>query len=317
MQTAPGTPGSTSTSSSGAKAHPALRLQYVRQALIRASTARRSRGRCTQDGLVRSAKDLPVLQSHIYKPFEKAYYKRRTEVGVQPDEGHQHAEEARVAPAGPTSRRASNNEHLLLPERRQAVVPLHDDAGNQLRALTFEIIQKQLKSVGIELTAAVQLAGPSVRRQNAPVRRLGSVLFTWVGGPSSSATSQHLRLRWRPELQELLQHEGTRHLQGAGHRSTPLSGRSCSTRPRRSWSKDMPSIPLFVRPTLRDQRRRSRASLINPTQEGTPWNVRDLEAPRRRRITPTCQARPDEFQTRLRRRRGRDFVLRSGDVGPC
>ena len=58
----------------GAKAHPALKKKYVRQAII--TGINRSQLRevlYVKSGLVTSNKLMPVLQSHIYKPFEAAY----------------------------------------------------------------------------------------------------------------------------------------------------------------------------------------------------------------------------------------------------
>ena len=61
-------------------------------------------------------------------------------------------------------------------------------SGNPLRALTFEIIQKQLKSVGIELTPrfispAVLFGGGTLTSGDWQI-----VLFTFIGGPTGSAT---------------------------------------------------------------------------------------------------------------------------------
>ena len=58
----------------GAKAHPALKLKYVRQAIIQGINRAQIRDVLyIKTGLVQSAKELPVLQSNIYKPFEPQY----------------------------------------------------------------------------------------------------------------------------------------------------------------------------------------------------------------------------------------------------
>ena len=61
-------------------------------------------------------------------------------------------------------------------------------SGNPLRALTFEIIQRQLKSVGIEFTPrfispAVLFGGGTLTSGDWQ-----AVMFTFLGGPTSSAT---------------------------------------------------------------------------------------------------------------------------------
>ena len=58
----------------GAKAHPALKLKYVRQAFIQGINRAQIRDVLyIKTGLVQNVKNLPVLQSNIYKPFEPAY----------------------------------------------------------------------------------------------------------------------------------------------------------------------------------------------------------------------------------------------------
>src|SRR4030095_4687356 len=64
-------------------------------------------------------------------------------------------------------------------------------SGNQLRALAFEIMQKQLKSVGIEL---VPRFGPNtvVFGQVLPSSDWDLFLFTWLISPSNQATSNQI-----------------------------------------------------------------------------------------------------------------------------
>jgi len=136
----------------GAKAHPALKLKYVRQAIIQGINRAQVRDVLyIKTGLVQSAKELPVLQSHIYMPFEPQYktpYKRwafsqKNVIALLKKNG---------CTGGPDKPAANNSSVFSCPNVGKLSFVFTTTSGNPLRALTFEIIQKQLKSVGIELT---------------------------------------------------------------------------------------------------------------------------------------------------------------------
>ncbi len=77
----------------GPKGHPALKQAYVRQAIITGINRNQiKQALYVAPGLVANAKDLPVLQSHIFKPFESELPAQLEEVELQPEEGHLHAE---------------------------------------------------------------------------------------------------------------------------------------------------------------------------------------------------------------------------------
>ena len=81
---------------------------------------------------------------------------------------------------GPDKPSAGNTNIFRCPDVGKLSFRFTTTTGNQLRALTFEIIQRQLKSVGIELVPRFQLAGRAVRH-DAPVAATGtSCMFTWV-----------------------------------------------------------------------------------------------------------------------------------------
>src|SRR4029079_14848733 len=63
-------------------------------------------------------------------------------------------------------------------------VRFYTTSGNQLRALTFEVIQRQLKSVGIELVPRFQPAG-LLFGTTLPSSDWDLMLFTWVESPAS------------------------------------------------------------------------------------------------------------------------------------
>ena len=157
-----------------------------------------------------------------------------------------------------------------MPERRQAVVPFHTTTGNQLRALTFEIIQRQLKSVGIELVPASRRVAPF--GTTLPSRDWDLMLFAWVGSPSSSITVKDIlgcggdqndgaycnqACRGRPEP-------------GLDHPRRREAGELLNAAELKYVAKDIPSIPMFARPLYTINANKVKGVGVNPTQEGAP-----------------------------------------------
>ncbi len=172
----------------GPKGHPALKQAYVRQAIITGINRNQiKQALYVSPGLVANAKDLPVLQSHIFKPFEQ-YYKPNWAKWSFSQKKVISMLKAKGCTGGPSTPSANNNAIWSCPNVGKLSFRFTTTSGNQLRALTFEIAQKQLKSVGIEL---VPRFGPSgtVFGQVLPSGDWDIFMFTWLGGPTSSGTS--------------------------------------------------------------------------------------------------------------------------------
>ena len=166
----------------GAKGHPALKQPYVRQALIQGM----NRAQVASALYGEISKGLPALQSLIYKPFELPYKKNfaawrfnQAKV-ISTLKGH-------GCTGGPDKPSAGNDKIFSCPNVGKLSFRFHTTTGNQLRALTFEIIQRQLKSVGIELVPRFQTGGVMFGT-TLPSRDWDLMLFAWVGSPSSSIT---------------------------------------------------------------------------------------------------------------------------------
>ena len=107
----------------GEKGHPALKQPYVRQALIQGMNRQQVAGALYGE----IAKGLPPLQSLAYKPFEARLRQELRRLAVQPGQGDQPAQEPWLHRWSRQAERGQRQD-LLVPERRQAVVPvLHDD----------------------------------------------------------------------------------------------------------------------------------------------------------------------------------------------
>ena len=101
------------------------------------------------------SKGLPALQSLFFKPFETPPTRRTSPCVAFNQAKVISLLKSHGCTGGPDKPSKGNDKIFSCPNVGKLSFRFHTTTGNQLRALTFEIIQQQLKSVGIELRAAV------------------------------------------------------------------------------------------------------------------------------------------------------------------
>jgi peptide/nickel transport system substrate-binding protein len=253
----------------GPKGHPALDQPYVRQALIQGMNRPQVAGALYGE----ISKGLPALQSLIFKPFETPYQKnfqawRFNQAKVIS------TLKGKGCTGGPDRPSAGNDRIFSCPGVGKLSFRFHTTTGNQLRALTFEIIQRQLKSVGIELVPRFQTGGVMFGT-TLPSRDWDLMLFAWVGSPSSSITvkdilgcggDQNDGAYCNRALTKVLNQVST--TLDAGDRAKLLNAAEA-----KYIVKDVPSIPMFARPLYTISAAKVKGMAVNPTQEGSPWNI--------------------------------------------
>jgi peptide/nickel transport system substrate-binding protein len=256
----------------GAKGHPALRRPYVRQALITGiNRAQLREALYIRTGLVQ-AKELPVLQSHIFKPFERGYrpnwarwrFSQRNAIAIL---------KRNRCTGGPDAPTANNDRIWTCPGVGRLSFRFTTTSGNQLRALTFEIAQRQLRSVGIEL---VPRFGPSgtVFGQVLPSGDWDVFMFGWRGSPTDSATSFTLYgCGGDLNYMNYCDTKVTALLKRAQYTPDATARAALVNRAERMMVEDVPSIPLFARPGFLISNRRVAGTILNPTNQGSTWNV--------------------------------------------
>jgi peptide/nickel transport system substrate-binding protein len=253
----------------GKDGHPALKQPYVRQALIQGM----NRPQVASSLYGEIAKGLPALQSLAYKPFEPAYKKNfqawrfsQTKV-ISLLKGH-------GCTGGPDKPSKGNDKIFSCPNVGKLSFRFFTTTGNQLRALTFEIIQQQLKSVGIELQPRFQTGGVMFGT-TLPSRDWDLMLFAWVGSPSSSITlkdiygcggDQNDGAYCNRALTKVLNTVAA--TLDAGDRAKLVNDAEA-----KYMVKDIPSIPMFARPLYTINATKVKGVAVNPTQEGSPWNI--------------------------------------------
>ncbi len=257
----------------GPKGAPALKKQYVRQALILGmNRAQIRQALYVTPGIVGSAKDLPVLQSNQYKTFEQ-YYQPNYAV-------YKFSQKAVIAllkkngcTGGPNTPSASNNSIWSCPGVGKLSFRFTTTSGNQLRALTFEIIQKQLKSVGIEL---VPRFGPSatVFGSILPSGDWDLFMFNWSGSPSN--TSSNFELYGCGGDQNYMNYcnkKSSALFNKAQFTPDPTVRAGLLNTAEKLMVPDVASIPMFVAPLFLINNKNVKGAILNPTQQGSTWNA--------------------------------------------
>ena len=175
---------------------------------------------------------------------------------------------------GPSAPSASNSDIFSCPGVGKLSFRFSTTTGNQLRALTFEIIQRQLKSVGIELVPRFQPAG-LLFGTTLPSSDWDLIMFGYVQSPESKDSSKDLYACGG----------GQNYGNYCNRRATALLNKVAVTLDaaerdkildqveRQFLVKELPSIPLYARPTYVIRANGVQGPVVNPTQEGSPWNV--------------------------------------------
>jgi peptide/nickel transport system substrate-binding protein len=256
----------------GPKGHPALKQPYVRQALM----AGMNRSQVASALYGEISKGLPALQSLMFKPFETAYYKKNFAANPFSQAKVISTLKAHGCTGGPDKPSSSNDKIFSCPNVGKLSFRFFTTTGNQLRALTYEIIQRQLKSVGIELVARFQTAGVMFGT-TLPSRDWDLMLFAWVGSPSSPILSKDIYgcggdqndgAYCNRALSKVLDKVAT--TLDADQRAKLLNDAEA-----KYMVKDVPSIPMFARPLYTIHTKKLKGPVVNPTQEGSPWNISD------------------------------------------
>jgi peptide/nickel transport system substrate-binding protein len=149
-------------------------------------------------------------------------------------------------------------------------------SGNQLRQLTFEALQAQLKQVGIEIKAD---DSPNALTQRLPNGDFDIILYAWVGNPDISGLDSIYGCR--NDATNEAQQNNTGHCNKTADKLLKQANTIFNTAQQAKVTnqafaliaKDVPTIPLFQKPTYLIYKCKFRGLKENPTNEGPVWNV--------------------------------------------
>ena len=169
----------------GPQGHPALKQPYVRQALITGINRKQ-----IADALYADDRPGPAgaAEPRSSSPSRRHYKKNWAVYKFNQQKVISHAEEEGLH-RWPDKPSANNSDIFSCPNVGKLSFRFGTTTGNQLRALAFEIMQRQLKSVGIELVPRFQVAG-TLFGTTLPSGDWDLVMFTWVGSPRLAITSR-------------------------------------------------------------------------------------------------------------------------------
>jgi peptide/nickel transport system substrate-binding protein len=253
----------------GERGHPALKKKFVRQALITGM----NRNQVAEALYGTIAPGLRPVQSHIYKPFEGAYRPNFGKWAFNQTKALNYLR-SNGCTGGPSRPSANNSDIFSCPGVGRLSFRFSTTTGNQLRALTFEIIQRQLKSVGIELQARFQVAG-TLFGTTLPSSDWDLIMYTSVGSPSSPITANN---SWAcggdQNYGNYCNRAASRLLNKV---PTTLDAkeraRMLNLAESRYMANDIPSIPVYARPIFVIRKNTVKGPVVNPTNEGSPWNI--------------------------------------------
>jgi peptide/nickel transport system substrate-binding protein len=258
----------------GPKGNPALKLPYVRQALVTGMNRKQIAGTLYKE----IAPGLPQLDSLIFKPFESAYKKNFGKYAFNQQKVIQLLR-GKGCTGGPSTPSASNNDIFSCPGVGKLSFRFFTTTGNQLRALTFEIVQRQLKSVGIELVPRFQVGG-TLFGTTLPSGDWDLIMYTYVQEPDSKILAkdlyacggdQNYGAYCNRKLTNIMNRVAV--TLDAKTRDSLLNQAEA-----KYMVKDLPSIPLYARPIYVIRSTKVNGPVVNPTQEGSPWNANSWTA---------------------------------------
>jgi peptide/nickel transport system substrate-binding protein len=148
-------------------------------------------------------------------------------------------------------------------------------SGNQLRQLSFEAMQAQLKDVGIQLVADDT---PNALSQDLPNGNFDIILFAWVGTPDISGWDAIYGCRSgsdhaQDNNQGYCDQKVDRLLVAANHQLNAAQQYATTNAALAQMETQVPTIPLFQKPTYLIYRTVMSGLIENPTSEGPVWNI--------------------------------------------
>ena len=253
----------------GPRGHPALKLPYVRQALMTGINRQQ-----IASALFRTiAPGLPRLDNLVFKPFEKAGYQTHFRKWAYDPGKVISLLKGRGCTGGPSAPSDGNSSIFSCPGVGSLSFRFFTTTGNQLRTLAFEVMERQLKSVGIELIPRFQTAGV-LFGSTLPSSDWDLIMFTYGGGPDSKITSNNLYSCGADQnYGNYCDPKATKAFNAATREFDVSKRNALLNQGDAQLAEDLPSIPLYTRPKFVISTAKLSGPVLNTTSEGTPWNV--------------------------------------------
>ena len=146
-------------------------------------------------------------------------------------------------------------------------------AGNELRELAFEVIQAQLKEVGIEVKSEFGDAAVVFGSKGLVGGRYDLFMFAWVGNPDPSGSVEIHKCKGSQNFQNYCNEEVTDLLEQTDEILDPAQRAAVFNEADALMAEDLPILPLYQKPTFFAFNAKLHNAEDNPTQEGPTWNA--------------------------------------------
>ncbi|MGZ8697393.1 MAG: ABC transporter family substrate-binding protein [Gaiellaceae bacterium] len=146
-------------------------------------------------------------------------------------------------------------------------------AGNRLRELSLELIQAQAKSAGIELridNSPSRIFFPAVSDENYHI-----ALFAWVGTGDPAGQVDIYGCGGGSNWKAYCSRKVTNLFRQSDAELDAAKRRSLVLQADRIMAANLPTIPLFQKPTYFVYKSKLRGMRDNPTSAGPTWNIED------------------------------------------
>lgn len=252
----------------GAGGHPALKRKFVRQAIV--TGINRAQIRQVAYGSV--APNLPPLNNVIFKNFQDEYvghqyqpfgFSQKKAISLLRSNG---------CTGGPATPNARNQDIYSCPGVGRLSFDFHSTAGNQSREISFQVMQAQLRSVGIELKSRFTLTALTV---TLPTRNWDIMLYAWVGSPEPAGSVNIHRCGGTQNHQNYCDRGVSRLLLRSNETLNPRTRTALLNRADKMIAEDVVTLPLFARPAFVVHQKRVGGVLLNPTNTSITWNTQD------------------------------------------
>jgi peptide/nickel transport system substrate-binding protein len=252
----------------GAGGHPALKKKFVREAIVTGI----NRAQIRQVAYGQVAPNLPPLNNVIFKNFQDEYvghkyqpygFSQKKAISLLRSNG---------CTGGPATPSARNQDYYSCPGVGKLSFDFWSTAGNQSREISFQVMQAQLRSVGIELKSRFTLTALTV---TLPTRNWDIMLYAWVGSPEPSGSVNIHRCGGTQNHQNYCD-RGVSRLLLKSNETLNAKARTALLNPAsKGIAADVVTLPLFARPAFLVHQKRLGGVLLNPTNTSVTWNTQD------------------------------------------
>jgi peptide/nickel transport system substrate-binding protein len=145
-------------------------------------------------------------------------------------------------------------------------------AGNRLRELAFEVVQRQLRSIGIELRSAFAPAAIAFGRRLVN-KQFDMFMFAWVESGFPAGKYDLYGCKGQSNYMDYCNRRVDSLLRRATQQTSPRRASTFYNRANRIIAGAVPTVPLYQKPTYLVYKSSLRNMVDNTTNFGPTWNV--------------------------------------------